>query len=93
MPLPTVGLQIYPYKAVEFVPLRVYTDSFFPYITRSWMQYKCYKGFPGGSQVKASAWNVGDPGSIPGSERSPGEGNGTPLQNSCMENPMEGGAW
>ena len=37
-------------------------------------------GFPGGSELKASAWNVGDPGSIPGSGRSPGEGNGNPLQ-------------
>ena len=36
--------------------------------------------FPGGSEVKASAWNAGDPGSIPGSGRSPGEGNGYPLQ-------------
>ena len=50
-------------------------------------------GFPGGSEVKASAWNAGDPGSIPGSGRSPGEGNGNPLQHSCLENPMEGGAW
>ena len=50
-------------------------------------------GFPGGSEVKASACNVGDLGSIPGSGRSPGEGNGNPLQYSCLENPMEGGAW
>ena len=50
-------------------------------------------GFPGGSEVKASAWNAGDPGSIPGSGRSPGEGNGNPLQYSCLQNPMEGGAW
>ena len=42
---------------------------------------------------KASACNPGDPGSIPGSGRSPGEGNGNPLQYSCLENPMEGGAW
>ena len=51
------------------------------------------KGFPGGSEVKASASNVGDLGSIPGSGRSPGEGNGNPLQYSCLENPMDGGAW
>ena len=51
------------------------------------------RGFPGGSEVKASAWNAGDLGSIPGSGRSPGEGNGNPLQYSCLENPMEGGAW
>ena len=49
--------------------------------------------FPGGSEVKASAWNAGDQGSIPGSGLSPGEGNGNPLQYSCLENPMEGGAW
>ena len=49
--------------------------------------------FPGGSEVKASACNAGDLGSIPGSGRSPGEGNGTPLQYSCLENPMDGGAW
>ena len=50
-------------------------------------------GFPGGSEVKASAFNAGDPGSIPGLGRSPGEGNGNPLQYSCLENPMDGGAW
>ena len=50
-------------------------------------------GFPGGSEVKAFAWNVGDLGSILGSGRSPGEGNDNPLQYSCLENPMEGGAW
>ena len=49
--------------------------------------------FPGGSEVKASAWNEGDPGLIPGLGRSPGEGNGNPLQYSCLENPMEEGAW
>ena len=49
-------------------------------------------GFPGGSYSKASACNVGDPGSIPGLRRSPGEGNGNPLQHSCLENPMDGGA-
>ena len=50
-------------------------------------------GFPGGSEDKASACNAGDPGSIPGLGRSPGEGNGNPLQYSCLENPMERGAW
>ena len=47
--------------------------------------------FPGGSQVKVSAYNAGDLGSIPGLVRSPGEGNGNPLQYSCLENPMDGG--
>ena len=46
-----------------------------------------------GSEVKVSASNAGDPGSIPGSGRSPGEGNGNPLQYSCLENPMDGEAW
>ena len=50
-------------------------------------------GFPGGSEVKASACNAGDLGSIPGSGRSPREGNGNPLQYSCLENPTDGGAW
>ena len=50
-------------------------------------------GLPGGSEVKASACNVGDLGSISGSGRSSGEGNGNPLQCSCLENPMDGGAW
>ena len=46
---------------------------------------KSYLGFPGGSDGKESACNAGDPGSIPGSGRSPGEGNGNPLQYSCLE--------
>ena len=49
--------------------------------------------FPGGSDGKASAYNAGDLGSIPGLGRFPGEGNGNPLQYSCLENPMDGGAW
>ena len=51
------------------------------------------QGFPGGSDSKESACNVGDLGSIPGSERSPAEGNGYPLQYSGLENPMNRGAW
>ena len=50
-------------------------------------------GFPGGSEGKASACDTEDLGSIPGSGRSPGEGNGNPLQYSCLENPMDRGAW
>ena len=53
----------------------------------------CILNFPGGSDRKASVYNVGDQGLIPGSGRSPGEGNGNPLQYSCLENPMDGGAW
>ena len=50
-------------------------------------------GFSGGSEGKASACGVGDPGSIPVLGKSPGEGNGNPLQYSCLENPMDRGAW
>ena len=49
--------------------------------------------FPGGSDGKASAYNVGDLGLNPGSGGSPGEGHGNPLQYSCLEDPMDGGAW
>ena len=49
--------------------------------------------FPGSSIGKESACNAGDLGSIPGWRRSPGEGNGNPLQDSCLENPMERGVW
>ena len=50
-------------------------------------------GFPGGSDSKEFACNAGDPSSIPGSGRSPGEGNGNLLQYFCLENPMDSGAW
>ena len=49
--------------------------------------YVIYRGFPGGSEGNESACNEGDPGSIPGSGRSPGEENGNPLQYSCLESP------
>ena len=52
-----------------------------------------YLDFPGGSDSKASAYNVGDPGLIPWLGRSSGEGNGNPLQYSCLENPVDGEAW
>ena len=55
--------------------------------------YKPGESYTGGSEVEASACNAGDLGSIPGSGRPPGEGNGNPLQYSCLENPMDGGAW
>ena len=60
---------------------KTFTSALFPLL-----------GFPGVSDGKASACNAGDPGLIPGSGRSPGEGNGNPLQHSCLENPMDGGA-
>ena len=51
------------------------------------------RDFPGGSDGKESVYNVGDPGSSPGLGRSPGEGNGNPLQYYCLEKPMDRGAW
>ena len=57
------------------------------------LPHKSIDGLPGGSDCKASTYNEGDPSSIPESGISPGEGNGTPLQYSCLENPMDGGAW
>ena len=58
--------------------------------TKHYYLIMCFTaGFPGGSDGKASACNVGDPGSIPGLGGSPGEGNGNP----CLENPMDRGAW
>ena len=51
------------------------------------------KGFPGGSDSKESVHNAGDPGSIPGFGRSPGEGSGYPLQYSFLENPIDRGSW
>ena len=56
-----------------------------------WHSYPLCLGFPGGSEVKASAWNAGDPAVIPGSGRSPGGGHSCPLQYSCLENSMDRG--
>ena len=57
------------------------------------LSFKTFLSFPDGSDGKASAYNVGDLGSILGSGRSSGEGNGNPLQYYCLENPMDRGAW
>ena len=57
------------------------------------MSFVSSLGLPGGSEGRGSACNVGDPGLIPGSGRSPGEGNGNPLQYPCLGNPMNRGAW
>ena len=63
-------------------------DSFSPLGLAFW-----HWGFPGGSDSKESACNAGDPDLIPGSRRSPGKGNGNPLQYSCLENSMDRGVW
>ena len=60
--------------------------------THVWLRVFSFAWFPGGSEVKASACNAGDLGSIPGLGRSRGEGNGNPLQYSCLETPMDGRA-
>ena len=57
------------------------------------LRQKVHQDFPGGSDGKASVYNAGDLGSIPGLGRSPGEGNGNPLQYYCLENPMDRGPW
>ena len=68
-----------------FVTFLLLISSFISYI---WRIYSKHIGFSGGSDGKAYACNVRDPGSIPGLGRSPGEGNGNPLQYSCLENPI-----
>ena len=55
--------------------------------------YRMLEGSPGGPEGQESTCNAGDAGSIPGLGRSPGEGNGYPLQYSCLENPVNRGAW
>ena len=73
-------------------PIRRGAENYFLYRwpwTRTW-ESDWLEGFPGGSDGKAPARNAGDPGSISGSGRSPGEGNGNPLQYSCLENPALG---
>ena len=61
--------------------------------SQGWPEAGFYLILPGGSDGKAFTYNGGDPGSVPGSERSPGEGNGNPLQYSCLEKAMDGGPW
>ena len=62
-------------------------------MTVGFLSSKPVMSFPGGSDGKKSACNTGDPGSIPGSGRSPGEANGNPLQYCCLENSMDSGDW
>ena len=57
------------------------------------MPHNVLEGFPGSSDAKELTYNAGDPSLIPGLGRSPGEGNGYPLQYSCLENYMDKGAW
>ena len=70
-------------------------SSILAWATKSWTGLSNFHffGFPISPDGKESACNAGDPGSIPGSGRSPGEGNGNALRYSCLENPMDGGPW
>ena len=72
-----------------YVSIYVYTCIYIYLFIDCFVAYD----FPGGSDSTVSAYNVGDQGPIPGSGRSPGEGSGTPLQYSCLENPMDRGTW
>ena len=65
----------------------------YSFSNQSFLQIYAYECFPSGSDGKESACSVRDPGLISGLGRSPGEGNSNPLQSSCLENPMDGGAW
>ena len=69
--------------------------SFFHYLLyiECWVIEERVESLPCSSNAKESACNAGDPGSVPGSGRSSEEGNGSPLQYSCLENPMDRGAW
>ena len=77
----------------DFSSTRAGRHQFFGTQSFSLSSSHIQKGFPVSSDGKESACNVGNPGSIPGSGRSPGEGNGYPLQHSFLENSMERGAW
>ena len=74
-------------------PIPLYCNGLFLFSASSPRPDVCYLGFPGGSDSKESACNAGDISSILGLVRSPGEGNGYPLQYSCLENPLDRGAW
>ena len=67
--------------------------SYYDYVINTRMTNHLIKDFPGGSDGKASAYNAGDLGSIPGLGRTLGEGNGNPFQYSCLEHPMDREAW
>ena len=87
---PTISSSVFPFSSClqSFPASRSFPNELVLHI-----RWSNYWNFPGGSDGKASAYNAGDLGSIPGSGRSPGEGNGNPLQESCLEDPMDGGAW
>ena len=85
------GLQIH--QHILFIPTFSTSTLSLWHTMCSCLSWYARINFPGDSDGKVSAYNEGDSGSIPGSGRSPGEGNGNPLQYSCLENPMDKGAW
>jgi len=89
--LPVAQMSACALVSVEKTKRSFHQEHHFPFVFR--VAYRLCWGFPGGSDSKASAYNAGDGGSIPGSGRSPGEGNDNPLQYSCLENLMDGGPW
>ena len=80
------------YDLLEFSHTLEWTCVFFKKIL-NWFHFSVLCGFLGGSDSKESACNAGDTGSIPELGRSSGEGNSTPLQDSCLRNPMDRGSW
>ena len=85
----TLGISASSHRSSElFVSIFVCLDLFCVSVSKT----SLVAGLPGGSDGKVSVYNEGDPGSIPGSGRFPGEGNGTPFQYYCLENPRYGGA-
>ena len=89
-------LGTYSVKWTDWSPSTCWSTYVFSYNEIIYWRITCIWGFSGGSVGKEPACNVGDArdmGSIPGSGRSPGAGHGNPLQYSCLENPMDRGAW
>ena len=80
------------FKILRLKALRLITLQYFIYALSPICDVHLHSCFLGSSDGKESACNAGDPGSIPGLGRSPGEGNGNPLQYSCLENTMDKGA-
>ena len=94
--IPSTGDKYTSSLSLSYIHILLNTTTGYKYIAFliSYVASTIYMGdFPDGSEGKVSICNAGDPGSIPGSGRSPGEGNGNPLQYYCLENPMDGGAW
>ena len=88
---PLVAQLVKNLPAVQETPVQFldYEDS----LEKGQATHSVFLGFPGGSDDKESAFNVGDLGTIPGLIRSSGGGHGNPLQSSCLENPVDRGTW